>query len=169
MFEDEASFWLDGTLYRTWARIGVQPRVDTYGQRKTAHIFGAVSLDRADFAYQFVDVFNGETFWGFLRRLVRRFAPRKVFLIIDNAPYHWLSDTGKEWLKKNSDKIQLHRLPAYSPEFNPMEPVWKETRKRTTHNRFYSTTHERDGALRKTFNDFQRRPQLIEAHVARFR
>jgi transposase len=169
MFEDEASFWLDGTLHRTWARIGVQPRVDTYGQRKTAHVFGAVSLDRADFAYQFADVFNGETFWGFLKRLVRRFAPRKIFLVIDNAPYHWLSDAGKEWLKKNSDKIELHRLPAYSPEFNPMEPVWKETRKRTTHNRFYATTQERDGALRKTFRDFQRRPQLIEAHVARFR
>lgn len=169
MFEDEASFWLDGTLYRTWARIGVQPRVDTYGERKTAHIFGAVSLDRADFAYQFTDVFNGETFWGFLKRLVRRFAPRKVFLIIDNAPYHWVCDAGKEWLKKNSDKIELHRLPAYSPEFNPMEPVWKETRKRTTHNRFYATTPERDGALRKTFSDFQRRPQLIEAHVVRFR
>ena len=169
MFEDEASFWLDGTLYHTWSRIGVQPRVDTYGQRKTAHIFGAVSLDRADFGYQFADVFNGETFWIFLKRLVRRFAPRKVFLIIDNAPYHWLCEDGKEWLKENTDKIELHRLPAYSPEFNPMEPIWKETRKRTTHNRFYATTQERDGALRKTFNDFQRRPRLIEAHVARYR
>src|SRR5207253_4014765 len=31
MFGDEASFWLDGSLHRTWARIGVQPRVDTFG------------------------------------------------------------------------------------------------------------------------------------------
>jgi hypothetical protein len=36
MFEDEASFWLDGSLYRTWARVGSQPRVDTFGARKTA-------------------------------------------------------------------------------------------------------------------------------------
>ena len=27
MYEDEASFWLDGTLHQTWARVGVQPRV----------------------------------------------------------------------------------------------------------------------------------------------
>jgi hypothetical protein len=33
MFGDEASFWLDGSLHRTWARVGVQPQVDTYGQR----------------------------------------------------------------------------------------------------------------------------------------
>lgn len=41
MFEDEASFWLDGILHQTWARIGVQPHVDTYGMRKTAHVFRA--------------------------------------------------------------------------------------------------------------------------------
>ena len=76
MFEDEASFWLDGTLHRTWARVGQQPRVDTYGARKTAHVFGAVSLDEAAFAYEFADVFNGDTFWTFLKRLVARFAPR---------------------------------------------------------------------------------------------
>lgn len=169
MFEDEASFWLDGTLHQTWSRVGVQPRVDTYGQRKTAHVFGAVSLDEAAFAYEFADVFNGETFFQFLLRLVRRFSPRKIFLIIDNAPCHWLNTEGKAWLARSRRKLELFRLPAYSPEFNPMEPVWKATRKTTTHNRFYATTKDRDTALRKTFGDFQRRPTLIEAHVARYR
>jgi transposase len=92
-----------------------------------------------------------------------------VFLIIDNAPYHWLPEDGRERLRRNRSKIELHRLPAYSPELNPMDPIWKVTRKRTTHNRFYATTGERDGVLRETFNDFQRRPSLIDAHVAVFR
>ena len=62
MFGDEAGFWLDGTLHQTWSRIGVQPRVDTYGQRKTAHVFGAVSLEKKPrFIYDFADVFNGAT------------------------------------------------------------------------------------------------------------
>ena len=169
MFEDEASFWLDGTLHQTWAPIGVQPRVDTYGQRKTAHLLGAIGLDEATFAYQFADVFNGETFWGFLKRLVSRFAQRKIFLVMDNAPYHWLSEDGKAWLKKHRHRIKLHRLPPYSPELNPMEPIWKLTRKRTTHNRFYSSTEERDRALRKTFSHFQKQPHLIDPHVARYR
>jgi hypothetical protein len=34
MFGDEASFWLDGTLHVTWSRVGVQPRVDTFGEWK---------------------------------------------------------------------------------------------------------------------------------------
>ena len=61
LFEDEASFWLDGTLHRTWAPVGQQPRVDTFGMRKTAHVYGAVSVEDARFCFQFADVFNAAT------------------------------------------------------------------------------------------------------------
>lgn len=132
-------------------------------------MFGAISLDEARFFYRFEPVFNGKTFLAFLKQLVARCTPRKVFLIIDNAPFHWLGDDGKEWLRKNSHKIELHRLPPYSPEYNPMEGVWKVTRKLATHNRFYHTTKERDAALRYTFTRFQRRPALIANQVVRFR
>lgn len=166
LFEDEASFWLDGTLHHTWAPVGQQPRVDTYGLRKTAHLYATVGLKDADFTYWFSPVFNGKTFWTFLKRIVAKYAPRRVFLVIDNAPWHNLPPEGKAWLA--ASKIELFRLPGYSPEFNPMEPVWKTTRKMTTHNRFYETTLERDTALRATFTRFQRQPVLIAAHVVRF-
>jgi transposase len=169
LFGDEVSFWLDGTLHSTWSRIGNQPRVDTFGARKTAHIFGAVSLDEARFSYQFAEVFNGQTFLHFLKHLVAQYAPRKVFLIVDNGPCHNLEEAGKQWLADNAHRIAIFRLPPYSPEFNPIEPVWKTTRRMTTHNRFYATTHERDSALRSTFRRFRRKPSLISAHVARFR
>lgn len=141
----------------------------TYGLRKTAHVFGAVAVHDASFTYQFADVFNGHTFHEFLLAVVQRYAPQKVFMIIDNGPCHWLDEAGKKWLEANHDKIELHRLPPYSPEFNPTEGVWKTTRKMATHNRFYSTVQERDGALRQTFDEFQRTPALIDNQVARFR
>ena len=169
LFEDEASFWLDGTLHQTWARIGQQPRVDTYGERKTAHIYGTVSLDKAQFTFQFAKVFNGKTFFCFLKKLVTKYVPRKVFIIIDNGPHHNLDNEGKQWLKQNRDKIRLFRLPPYSPELNPIEAVWKTTRKLTTHNRFYKSIDERNEALRNTFYLFRRKPGLISAHVARYR
>lgn len=142
--------------------------MDTYGLRQTAHVFAAVSLDEARFFYRFAPVFNGETFYAFVRQLVARMAGRKVFLIIDNAPFHWMDEEGKEWVRQNRHLIELNRLPSYSPEFNPVEGVWKITRKMTTHNRFYHTTDERDAALRCTFSRFQQRPALIANQVARF-
>lgn len=169
VFEDEASFWQDGSLHRTWSRVGVQPRVDTYGARKTAHIFGAVALDTAKFTFRFADVFNGATFFAFLRQLVGRYGRRKVFLIVDNGSCHQLEDDGKRWLRDNRHRIEIHRLPPYSPEFMPMEGVWKTTRKLTTHNAFFLTPDQRDAKLTETFQVFQRRPAVISAHVARFR
>jgi transposase len=142
--------------------------VDTYGQRKTAHVFAAISLDEARWFYRFASVFNGHTFLDFLKQLVARHDGRKIFLIIDNAPYHWLKEDGKKWLKKNKKFIELYRLPPYSPEFNPVEGVWKITRKMTTHNRFFQTTKERDPALRKTFTQFQQRPSILFNQVVRF-
>lgn len=100
---------------------------------------------------------------------MRRYASRKVFVVIDNGPAHTLDEEGQKWLRANRHRIELHRLPPYSPEFNPQEGVWKATRRMATHNRFYATRKHRDAALRQTFNRFQRAPRLIAAHVARFK
>ncbi len=169
MFADEASFWLDGTLHQTWSRVGVQPRVDTFGERKTAHVYGAISIEqRPRFLYLFASVFNGRTFLGFLKEVVRRSRRRKVFLIIDNGPCHRLDAQGAEWLASHRDRIELHRLPPYSPELNGIEGVWKVTKKRTTHNRFYRTVDERDAALADTFETFKAHPCMVVGHVARY-
>jgi len=115
----------------------------------------------------FADVFNGDTFLRFLMQLVTR-TRRKIFLILDNGSCHNLSDAGKHWLGRNSHRIALFRLPPYSPNFNPTEGAWKETKKRTTHNQFFRTTEERDAALTATFEDFDANPRLLAGHVARF-
>jgi transposase len=168
MFGDEASFWLDGSLHRTWARVGLQPHVDTFGLRKTAHVFGAVSAEKKPrFHFMFAAVFNGDTFLEFLKQLVKH-SRRKLFLILDNGPCHNLKPEGKAWLGRNRARIELFRLPPYSPNYNPTEGAWKETKKRTTHNRFFHTTGERDAALVETFEAFKANPALLAGHVARF-
>jgi hypothetical protein len=59
--------------------------MDTFGMRKTAHIFGMVTLEaRPWFLHQFAPVFNGSTFLDFLKEIVRR-SRRKVFLVTITA------------------------------------------------------------------------------------
>ena len=137
--------------------------------RKTAHVFGVVTLEpRPFFVYQFAPVFNAITFLDFLKHLVRRCRRRKVFLILDNGPCHNLNEEGKRWLAKNGHRIALHRLAPYSPELNAIEGVWKVTKKTTTHNRFYRTVEERDAALAERFETFNAEPASIAGHVQRF-
>jgi transposase len=137
-------------------------------RRKTAHVFGAVSLEkRPRFQYSFAEVFNGRTYLAFLQKVVR-FSRQKIFMIIDNGPCHNLDERGRQWLTANRHRIELCRLPPYSPELNGIEGVWKETKKRTTHNRFYRTVDERDAALIHTFETFRAKPALVAGYVARF-
>ena len=103
----------------------------------------------------------------FLKQLVKR-SRRKLFLILDDGPCHNLTEGGKAWLGRNHHRIALFRLPPYSPNFNPTEDAWKQTKKFTTHNRFFHTTDERDAALVLTFERFQSNPSLLAGHVARF-
>lgn len=51
---------------------------------------------------------------------------------------------------------------------NPIEGAWKETKKRTTHNRFFKGTYDSDMALCATFEMFVARPSLLAGQVARF-
>jgi transposase len=57
-----------------------------------------------------------------VRRSSRR---RQTFLFIDNGAPATLDDDGKRWLAAHRHRIELFRLPGYSPEL-----------KLTTHNRF---------------------------------
>lgn len=131
-------------------------------------MFGAITIEaRPRFEYQFAPIFNCGTFLLFLKKLVRR-RRRKIFLIIDNGPCHRLNDEAKAWLAANRRRIELWRLPPYSPEFNGIEGVWKTTKRQTTHNRFFETVEDRDAALTATFERFIAEPRLIAGHVARF-
>ena len=131
-------------------------------------MFGAITIEaRPRFDYQFAPIFNCGTFLDFLKKLVHR-RRRKIFLIIDNGPCHRLNEQAKAWLSANRHRIELWRLPPYSPEFNGIEGVWKTTKRLTTHNRFFETVDDRDAALTATFERFRSEPRLIAGHVARF-
>ena len=71
------------------------------------------------------------------------------------------------WLVANRWRLGLFPLPPYSPESNPIEGVWKQTKERATHNTFFRTTDERDAALTATFEWFRAHPARIGNQVPR--
>jgi len=88
LYEDEAFFRQDPTLYQTWARVGCQPEIPTMGQKRTLKIFGTIELFCARFLYHFQTVFNAETYIEYLEMILKKYFPRKIHLIQDNASYH---------------------------------------------------------------------------------
>lgn len=165
VFEDEAAFRQDPTLFRSWGRRGCRFYVPTYGQRNTQHIYGAVSAQDVRFSYRFTDICNGSTHQGFLEMLVRKYYPQKIFLVEDNARYH-KSPEMWSWFDAHREEIEPWFLPPYSPKFNPMESLWGYTRRQGTHDRFFPTTDALIGSIKTVFRSIQYQPNLVQIYLA---
>ena len=137
---DEVHFQQHGSRCRMWVPPETKDPVCLhYPTRKSIGYFGAVRLRDGKFVYRREkNRFNGESFFSFLKYLRRITAPsrRRVVLILDNAKYHH-AKIHKPWREEASDRFSCKFLPPYSPELNPIERVWKLTRRLATHNRYF--------------------------------
>ncbi len=136
LFEDEASFAQWGSLSYTWARRGRQPEVPTSGKRKGYKVFGAIEYFSGRLFYQGIEGrFNSESYQAFLQMIMAH-TTQHLFLIHDGARYHTSAST-QAFLAAHSTRITAEPLPSYSPDYNPIEYLWKKTKKRATHNQYF--------------------------------
>lgn len=115
------------------------PIVLHHPTRKSIGYFGAVRLRDGKFVYQREsDRFNGQSFWDFMKCLRDRSRQknRRALVITDNAKYHH-ANLHKPWREARAPRFALDFLPPYSPELNPIERVWKLTRKLCLHDQYF--------------------------------
>ena len=83
-FEDEISLSTQGTVHRTWARVGQRPQCPTLGRKRGVKVLGAISNQR-QFRFRVQTVyFNQETFTDFLTYF-RDHVDGYVIMIVDGA------------------------------------------------------------------------------------
>jgi transposase len=79
--------------------------------------------------------------------------PGKIFLVEDGAPYHH-SAIVTEFKKAHADRLTIEPLPAYSPDYNPIEKLWKNTKKAATHLKYFKTFEDLHDSVVKTFQSY---------------
>jgi transposase len=155
---DEVHFQQHGSRCRMWIPPeDKDPVLLHYPTRKSVGYFGAVRLRDGKLVYRREnEKFNAVTFFKFMKELRRVTAAtrRRVVVISDNAKYHH-ARLHKEWRAENSEKFALEYLPPYSPELNPIERVWKLTRRKATHNRYFPTLDDIINAVEETFCEWK--------------
>jgi transposase len=65
---------------------------------------------------------------------------KRIVLVLDNAPWHRKAKRLIESEPEYADirkKLSFVSLPPYSPDLNPIEQVWRITRREKTHNKFW--------------------------------
>src|SRR3989440_12663434 len=134
---DEVHFQQHGSRCRMWVPPETKdPVLLHHPTRRSVGYFGAVRLRDGKFGFsRETGKFNALTF---LKRLRRTSIPagRRVVVITDNAKYHH-ARLHKEWRENHAEDFALEYLPPYSPERNPIERVWKLTRRQCIHNRYF--------------------------------
>jgi hypothetical protein len=127
----KASFFQDETKLETnprvgfcWMRKGKQKRLSTPGTDRKAWISGALNFSTGRFHRVSGPRKNDELFLKLLKELRRIYrCHRHLHLAIDNDPSH-TSKRVEQYMENSGGHIELHPLPAWSPESNPVELVW---------------------------------------------
>jgi len=128
--------------------------------RKSMACFGAVSLLTGKFVHAMNEVFDAQTFQGFLAKLVQHRTRRKrMVIILDNARYHHAKLLAP-FLAKHRKVLTLVFLPPYSPQLAPIERVWKLTRRLATHNCHFPTLAMLIESVEECFADWHK-PNVI--------
>jgi DDE superfamily endonuclease len=55
----------------------------------------------------------------------------------------------------------VHPLPSYSPDYNPIEYLWKKTKKRATHNQYFKEFALLTVSVEKALAYFAAHPETV--------
>ena len=137
-FGDEAGFPQWGTLSYTWGRRGRQPLVPTSGVRKGYKVLGLIdSFTGRLFDQGWEGRLNSDCYAAFLKRVLEQ-TDHHLVLVQDGAKYH-TSAAMKFFFEPHADRLTVFQLPSDSPDYNPIEKLWKKIKQQETHLQYCPT------------------------------
>ena len=160
LFGDEVSFPQWGSLTYTWAPIGQQPTVPTSGVRKGYKVFGLIDYFSGFFFYKTQESrLNSETYKAFLWEVLAK-TRKPIILIQDGASYH-VSKATRLFFEQFQHRLTVYQLPGYSPDFNPIEKLWKNVKKNEIHLHYFPTFDSLKHKVEEALTHFSNRQKEI--------
>lgn len=162
VYQDEVHFQIQTTIKAAWFKKGSAPTVKSFPGRLKVSYSGFVIPETGELFVVKPDIFNYETTITSIRAfLTKHPAPKgkKYALVMDNAPWHKktvrLVETEKQPEYADIRKsVTFVKLPPYSPDLNPIEQVWRITRRENTHNVFFPTVAKLEETVDSAFSSW---------------
>lgn len=153
----------DQVTGRSRGAKGQTPVVRRTGNRFSVNAVSALSTRGRMRFMVFTEAFDAKVMCRFLARLVGHFDP-KVHLIVDRHSAH-RSKAVRAWLADHKDRVELHFLPAYSPELNPDELVNADLKRSLPPTHRARNQAEFAAETRRFFHRRQRRPHIVRGYL----
>jgi transposase len=114
--------------------------IATTASRTRLNLMGSLNLETMNLTIGQYKTINSDAMEYHFKALREKYpkAP-KIHLILDRGPYNRSQKT-QEAAKRYG--IQIHYLPPYSPNLNPIERVWKVMNESIRNNRFFESADE---------------------------
>lgn len=124
-----------------WIKKGQKRCLKTNSGRQRLNLHGAINIETMAVTVIESNTVNADSTIELLETLSQQyFLSSKLHIILDNARYHYSSKV-KVYLEHNR-RINLVFLPAYSPELNLIERVWRYFKKHVLYNKYYADIKE---------------------------
>jgi transposase len=167
LFGDEASFAQWGSLSYTWAPKGQQPTVKTSGKRKAYKVFGLIDYLSGRLFYKgHSGRFNSDSYGAFLLEVLSQ-TKEHIILVQDGVKYH-TSRAMEQFFVEHQARLSVFQLPSYSPDFNPIEYLWKKVKKEATHLKYFPEFARLIDNVDKALMRFANTPKEITALMGRY-
>ena len=145
VYQDEVHFQIQTTITCAWYKRGSKPQIKSFPGRSKVSYSGFVIPKTGQLFTVKPEKFNYSTTIDSIRSfLAANPVPqgKKYALIMDNAPWHkktkrLVCDEKRPEYADILNCIEFIEFPAYSPDLNPIEQVWRITRRENTHNTFF--------------------------------
>jgi transposase len=139
-----------------WIKKGETKTLPTTSKQYRLHFVGALALKNMQLVAQEYKTVNAENMIQFLKQLEANSSATKIHVICDNGRAN-KNKAIQAYLPRS--KIEIHYLPAYSPNLNPIERLWKVMREMNTYNRCYDKFEDFSKVIRKFF--FEDIPKIV--------
>jgi transposase len=143
VFQDEVDVHLNPKIGSQWMVRGQQAEVVTPGNNEKRHLAGSLHWRTGTLLLSSPGMRrNAQLFLAHLDDL--RFRLRgfqKIHVICDNARFHDCQAV-RAYLVKWAHRIEIHYLPKYAPQTNPIERVWWHLHETITRNHRCRTLDE---------------------------
>ena len=118
-----------------WIRRGERKEISTNTGRQRVNLSGAIDILTRRVFIREDEALNATSTIGFLKMLEKSYPDaQKIHVFCDNARYYKNKDV---MVYLATSKIQMHFLPPYSPNLNPIERLWKFMNEHVLYNRYY--------------------------------
>lgn len=174
--EDEHMLFLDGVhpTHNTkvgfaWIAKGKEKLMETNSGRDRVNLNGAYNVNSGEVIVTPSQTINSDSTLELFDTIIENYRNTKgnLYLFSDNAKYYKSKMIQEALQTDKYQRIKMIFLPAYAPNLNPIERVWKFFKKKVLENKFYKKFSEFKEAIDIFFNEELKLP-IMQKKLRKF-